>query len=84
LVVYSAISMMRQDGNPAMFGCFLVSAISQFVIESAATNATTVLTRLAPWSQLGHWSLTIMLLSWSGLAALAGWYTAGFFHKLDE
>ena len=82
LIAYGALAAVRQTLNPAVLGMLVVSLLARVVTAWAAGSHT--LYQLAPWNihSAGQWP--VLLLNWSGLIALAGWYTAGFFHKLHE
>ena len=82
LVIYSVLTAMRQDGNPAILGILAVAMLARVGIGVAAGNVTS-------WWDLTPFPLTgftpqMMLINWVGFVALAGWYFANVFHKLDE
>lgn len=82
LVIYSVLTALRQDGNPAMLGIMSVAALTRIGIGLATGT-------LSSWWQLMPFPLTgftveMMFVNWAGLVALAGWYMANVFHKLDE
>lgn len=88
LIIYGVICMLRQDTNPAILGCFIVATLARLVVEAAVgvtgEGARFALTQLTPFAQVNHFDIRMLLINWSGLVALAGWYTASIFHKLDE
>jgi hypothetical protein len=80
IVIYCIVALMRQDANPAVAGLMLVAAVTRFGVEIAAGTLTGM--RVMPW--LGSFSIPILLINWTGLLGLIGWYMANLFHKLDE
>jgi len=88
LIFYGVISLLRQDANPAIMGCFIVAALARLVVEAAVgvtpEGAGFAITQLVPFAQVQHFDIRLLLINWSPLVALAGWYTASIFHKLDE
>jgi hypothetical protein len=82
LVVYGVISALRQNTNPAILGCLSIALVARLVIGSAAGGFAWG--ALNPFAQVGKFDWHLLLVNWSGLAALAGWYAASVFHKLDE
>jgi hypothetical protein len=81
LVIYGVLWMLRQSGNPAILGCFVVSAVTRLVVELAAQTPS--LSHFMPW-QPGAFSIGLLFLNWAGVVTLAGWITGNVFHKLDE
>lgn len=89
LVIYGVIGLIRQNANPALVGCMTVAALSWFTVMAATGNTSTPanLSGTMPFINTGGLNGTLvehLLLTWSGFIAIAGWYTAGIFHKLDE
>jgi hypothetical protein len=82
LVVYGVISLLRQNANPGILGCLTIALLARLTVDVAAGGFS--LAGLNPFSQVGHFDLRLLLINWSGLTALAGWYAASVFHKLDE
>lgn len=82
LIIYSVLTALRQDGNPAILGILAVAMLARVGIGLASGT-------LQSWWQvmpfpLQGFSVSLMLVNWAGLAALVGWYVANVFHKLDE
>lgn len=82
LVVYGVIGALRQNANPGIVGCLGIALLTRLVMDSVAGGFSWE--ALNPFAQVGHFDWRLLLLNWSGLAALAGWYAASVFHKLDE
>lgn len=83
LFIFGVFGIMRQSANPAVVGCFIIGILAHITIMLAVQSSP--LTLGPPWLQVGgHFSLMLFVLNWSALAAVAGWYCANFFHKLDE
>lgn len=81
LIIYSVLTALRQDGNPAMIGVMGVAALTRLGVGLAIGKLG--------WWQLMPFPLTgfaveMMFMNWAGLVALAGWYFANVFHKFDE
>ena len=81
LLAYTVLALVRQDVNPAVMGCFLMATLARFGIDLAAGSPT--FTQFMPF-QVDHFNWKATVLNWSPLVAMAGWYAAGVFHKLDE
>lgn len=82
LVVYGVISLLRQNANPGIVGCLAIALLARLTVDIAAGGFS--LAGLNPFAQVGHFEPRLLLINWSGLTALAGWYAASVFHKLDE
>ncbi|HZO89704.1 MAG TPA: hypothetical protein VFB38_15350 [Chthonomonadaceae bacterium] len=82
LIAYGVISLLRQDASPGMVGCLSVAFLAQVAVGMAAGDFSW--SRLTPFSQMGHFEVGTLFLNWSGLLALAGWYTASIFRRPDE
>jgi hypothetical protein len=82
LVIYSVLTAVRQDGNPAMLGVMGVAALTRIGI-GMATGTLSAWWQLMPFPLTG-WSATMMFVNWAGLVALVGWYFGNIFHKFDE
>ncbi len=81
LLGYVVAGAVKQDVNPGVLGCLLVGALARFGIDWAAGGPTA--TQFMPW-QVDHLNWKVIVLSWCPLVAMAGWYAACVFHKLDE
>ena len=81
LVVYGVVGVIKQMANPAVWGCFLVGAVTRVVVEAASGNP--ILQPLTPL-QLRPFALLPLITQWGSLFGLAGWFVANTFHKLDE
>lgn len=79
LIFYAVLTLIRQDGNPAVFGCLIVAACMRLMVESATGHLGLELFRPFVWKGLGP-----LFVNWSALITVVGWYAAGIFHKLDE
>jgi hypothetical protein len=80
---------MRQTVNPGIVGCMTVAALTRLVVSLAAREvpAAQVIAQTMPLAHLDHLDISLikmLLKDWAGMLALAGWYAAGVFHKLDE
>jgi hypothetical protein len=82
LVIYSVLTALRQDGNPAIIGILAVAMLTRIGIGVVAGNVSTWW-HLMPFPMTGF-SVPLMLVNWAGLFALTGWYFANVFHKFDE
>lgn len=87
-IIYMVVSLLKQDANPAIFGCFGVALVSLGVVEVArlagmpTSGVTLDSIRIVPWAS--PFELSSLFVCWSGFAALCGWYCGSVFHKLDE
>ncbi len=83
-LVYIVISFLRQTVNPALVGCFLITSLSLISIQLGLGNVN--LQNTIPWvyQHLSEALVEHLLFTWSGLIAIIGWYSAGFFRRLDE
>jgi hypothetical protein len=82
LIIYGVIGLLRQSANPAVVGCFIVTIVLQLAVYLAASP-----TRILfgpPWVQTSGFDVLVLLVNWSGVAALAGWASANVFHRFDE
>lgn len=89
LVIYGVLSLLRQDTNPGILGCLAVALVVRVTVDLArwASDPTVVTlspAQYAPFAEVGHFDLRAILINWSGMVALAGWYMASIFHRLDE
>ena len=81
LIIYGVIGMIKQMANPAVWGCFLVGALTRIVVEIASGQP--VLQPLTPL-QLHPFNFIALVTQWGSLFGLAGWFVANTFHKLHE
>lgn len=80
LMGYAAYSLVKRETNPAILGIGAIALLSRFFCGLAVGHVT--MASLTPWTSGG--SLLLIGLDLSGFVALAGWYCAAVFHKLDE
>jgi hypothetical protein len=88
LVIYGVLGAFRQL-NPAIAGCMTVAALTRLTVDFAARAypPAQILAQTMPFNHqasLGFDLVKMLLRDWSGMLALAGWYTANIFHKFDE
>ena len=92
LIIYGVMGLLRRDANPAVVGCLIVSTLAFLTIKlpldhNLITHVQTLLQVTPPWlqQQVGQpFEIKTLFVNWSALLAMAGWYTANVFHKLDE
>ena len=86
LAAYAIVGVMRQSLNPAVLLCLVIALLTRVIVESAAGhfNISELSTLGLINTGLGMNLFKLLLLNWSGFLALAGWYSASVFHKLDE
>jgi hypothetical protein len=82
LIIYGGLTAIRQDGNAAVVGVLAVGALSHLVIRGLTGQIGSFMA-LMPFPTAGY-SVSIMLLNWTGLFAMIGWFVANVFHKFDE
>jgi hypothetical protein len=86
LMAYGLFSLVRQDVNPGIMGCLIVASLSYGVYMAIQDSLS--LTATMPFGQLNHQLglklVQQLLLDWSGLLTLVGWYVASTFRKLNE
>jgi hypothetical protein len=90
LIIYGTVAVLRQEFNASILGCLAVAALARIVGEVATSGMPIVRQMLvvtSPFTTFRHIDahlVEMLLLDWSGFAALAGWYAASTFHKEDE
>ncbi len=86
LAAYAIVGVMRQSLNPAVLLCLVIALLTRITMESAAGHfhISELSTLGLIKTGLGMDLIKLLLLNWSGFLALAGWYSASVFHKLDE
>ena len=81
LTIYGVMSAVKQMTNPAVLGIMIVAAVTRVAL--GAISGPFTISMMTPF-QAGRFDPVLLLLQWGGLAGMAGWVFANFFHKLHE
>ncbi len=94
LLIYSIKAFLLKDMNIAVLGLLAVGFLGYVVFQLSVPLMPLTpdvnegffnLAKLAPpWSQVSRYGYPAMLYNWAGLVAMAGWFLANVFRKLDE
>jgi hypothetical protein len=92
LACYCVICLIRQEWNSSAIGCMGVAVVSRIVMELCAKHGFSLPMVNVPWVQpppaaTPEESVSLpanIMICYTALLAMAGWYIANVFHKADE